>query len=308
MAAGRAGMGGQARRGTSIVRSARRRTGFTVVELMAALAITAAALSLTYQTFRLALNAQERGMARLELLQRIDSAMEMMARDLRSAINLGSEGDYLFESSDYVEGEATADTLGFVSTVNNPQTQLAHSYDLARIEYVVDFDPDTPETGLVRRQLNFPIPEDEDQRDAAARTMEVLPTAQSLSILLYDNASAEWVENWDEMEGMPGAVKLELVVAMIPEQTEDEEEEEEQSAEPVETKTLTLLVYPPASRYTPSEDGALGEAASETGGGEEGPGEEAAGAGGPEGSGGSGIPELPEAPGLPTGGFGGGGR
>ncbi len=253
-------------------------SGFTVVELVTALALTAAALTLTYSTFRLALNAQERGMSRMDMLQRADSALDVLARDLRSAINLGNEGDYLFESTDNVEGDVVADTLGFVSTVNNPRTQTRLASDLARIEYYLDFDPDTPEMGLVRRQLSFPIPEDEEQRDADARTTELLPTAESFSILLYDNTTREWVENWDEMQGIPGAVKIELVMSMAPEQTDEEEEESEQAPE---MKPLTLLVHLPASRYTPSEPEELAEEL-------QGPGEEEEG---PE------RPGSPEAPG-----------
>ncbi len=231
-------------------------SGFTVVELVTALALTAAALTLTYSTFRLALNAQERGMSRMDMLQRADSALDVLARDLRSAINLGNEGDYLFESTDNVEGDVVADTLGFVATVNNPRTQTRLASDLARIEYYLDFDPDTPEMGLVRRQLSFPIPEDEEQRDADARTTELLPTAESFSILLYDNTTREWVENWDEMQGIPGAVKIELVMSMAREQTDEEKEESEQAPE---MKPLTLLVHLPASRYTPSEPEELAE-------------------------------------------------
>jgi phage repressor protein C with HTH and peptisase S24 domain len=155
-----------------------------------------------------------------------------------------------------------------------------------------------------------------------ARTIEVLPMAESLSILLHDAASAEWVENWDEMQGMPTAVKLELVTTMAEEQTEEEvdEEEEEEAAEVPESKMLTLLVHIPASRYAPSEDQGGGgqdegfEEGEEEPQDEQGP-QEGPGGGGGGGGGGQGGPEIPELPGFPTGGFpsqggggGGGGR
>ncbi|MGD8238549.1 MAG: prepilin-type N-terminal cleavage/methylation domain-containing protein [Armatimonadota bacterium] len=296
---------GVARNGPRTGFSGRHR-GFTVVELLTALAITATALSLTYGTFRLALNAEERGMARMELLQRGDAAMEMMARDLRSAINLGSEENYIFESTDESDGDMAADTLGFVSTVNNPRTQTALCYDLARIQYYLDFDDETSETGLVRSQINFPIPEAEEDLEAAMQTLEVLPTAESLSILLYDNASGEWVENWDEMEGMPGAVKLELVMLMVQPQAEAEDEEDEtETVELAEPKSLTLLVHLPASRWEPTAPEELGGAGGEPGGNEDegrGEPEEPGGAGRP---GGQEIPEIPQPPGFPGGGGGG---
>lgn len=266
-----------------------RRAGFTVVELLTALVLTIAALSLTYGTFRLALTVEERGTARMELLQRADAAMEMMARDLRSAIGPGMESDYTFESQDVMEGDVSADTLTFVSTVNNPRAQPTICYDLARIRYYLDFDPDTPEVGLVRSQLNFPIPDDEEQQEEATRTMELLPTAESLYIVLYDNASGEWVENSDELEGTVGAVKLELTMSMT------QQDSEEETAEEPETKTLALLVHMPASRWEPSE----AEAASAEG---EQPGGQAAEAGGepaPPGAAGQGSQ-------TPGGGEGGG--
>jgi len=299
------------------MRGATRHPGFTLVEVIVALTITAGAVSLTYATFRLALRAQERGMARIHMLQRTESALDMIARDVRCAINLGSDTDYIFESTDDSAGDASADTLGFVATVNNSRMSTSASYDLARIDYYLDFDPDTPEQGLVRRQLSFPLPEEEEDRDAMARTIEVLPMAESLSILLHDAASAEWVENWDEMQGMPTAVKLELVTIMAEEPTEEEEdgEEDDEEAEVPEPKILTLLVHIPASRYTPSEDqggGGQDEGFEE---GEEAPPDEQGPQEGPGGGGAPGGQEIPQLPGFPTGGFppqggggGGGGR
>ncbi|MFQ6131558.1 MAG: type II secretion system protein GspJ [Armatimonadota bacterium] len=239
--------------------SRRGRAGLTLVEVLVAVALTVLVATCVYGTVATAGRVRDRLEVAQQRRETAATALRLMAQDLRAAVYVADDENFLFLGEDYVEGRAAADSLEFATATNDPMTSDRPTSDLAQVRYFLDFEEDTPEQGLVRRHLAFPIPEDEELREQLTETVEIVPTARELDALYFDAETGEWLEDWEEAEGLPTAVKLTLVVG---------EAEEPPEGETEDVRVYSLLAHL-ASQFEAPGTGGAEEAAGPAG--EEGP-------------------------------------
>jgi len=125
------------------------RAGFTLIEVLVAMTLLVAALSITFTTFYSISKAWERGQIMAENLNRGEFIMEQLVGGLRSAfypvrqITNASSTDYGFVIEDNGEGETARDSISWVKTgpallaENDPLLQGVH-----RIKISLEEDED----------------------------------------------------------------------------------------------------------------------------------------------------------------------
>ncbi len=189
-----------------------RRAGLTLMELLIALTLTTVVVSAVYSILRSAYDSRRRGEATADLLQIARITQGRIVEDLESAVTVSEDANYVFTGTDAVEDDFDADTLEFACLSGDPQDPYRVQADLCRVQYYVDLDERTPEEGLIRVALPQPVPEDLRDEEVEAATRELGRLVVGLDVAYYDPTEDEWLPEWQEREGLPGAVRVALVL------------------------------------------------------------------------------------------------
>jgi len=265
--------------------------GLTLVEMLVAVALTVLVATCVYGTVAAAGRVRDRLEAADQRRETAANALRLLARDLRAAVYVSNEEDFAFVAEDNVEEGAAADSLQFATAANDPLVGQRPTSDLCQVQYFLDFSDKTPERGLVRRQLPFPIPDDDNLKEKLTDTMELAPGARELDILYFNAETGQWLDQWDTTAGRPDAVKLRLVIG-------DAEQPSEPSA-PVgerreDVRVYSLLVQLASELTTATPAGGTGRPAAGAGA--------APPTAGPSTGGAPAVPGLPTLPGAPSSG------
>ena len=190
-------------------RPANRHRPFTLLEVLAAVAmfavVVAALLSATFG----ALRVRERTEERMEALLPIRELVRRVKADLSHAMPPGGVLAEDFVGTNDETPGGRLDSLEFASCVGfGPDS---HESDLVRIEYV----PETPETGegydLVRRALPSSYSLSESPEDVEGDV--VAGGIASVAFSYYDSDSGIWTDSWDSSEhdgALPAVISLRI--------------------------------------------------------------------------------------------------
>lgn len=186
----------------------RRSQGFTLLELLMAIAIFAMVIGLAYSSYNATFHIINHATSQTETYSKAKTAMERIMGDLESFYP-GKE--MLFKgTSESMKGHR-ADTLQFTSTAHirlHPDTPyLSH----VLISYQVQEDPDSDSLLLYRREQSMQL-EDEIKDDPG------LLLCDNLQELAFDyrNKDGEDVDNWGEEEEVKDAESLpELITVTL---------------------------------------------------------------------------------------------
>jgi len=190
--------------------AARPTAGFTLIELMTAIAISGAILGAALGTFRMATHIYRRAEARREALESCRSALELIRRDLTGAFLSSDREVSLLFGDDLQSGDADLDTLRLTSLVNNPLRTGGATSDLAEVEYYIDNDPNTPERWLIRRYNPFP-------RSGLGRGKPALAGRHIVGMEIMYFSEGEWLTSWRSRSNLPRAVYVVLSALIDPE-------------------------------------------------------------------------------------------
>lgn len=251
--------------------------GLTLIEMLVALTLTTLVVSATYAVMRSGTDAQRRGEALTDLLQTARVAMDRLSADLQSAVYVANEDAYTFVGTDSEEAGFPTDMLEFACVAANPRGAETRVSDLCRVRYFVDLEERTEEEGLLRQEFPQPMAEELDPEEEELATREMGRLVVGLDAMYYDSEEQDWMESWEDREGLPPAVRVTLVL-----QDPIDEREQRLFATTVHLRLAGLDI---AEVTRPEEEEEGGGAPGAPG---EGPG------GGPE------TPEMPEIP-LPGG-------
>ncbi len=190
----------------------RQERGFTLLELLVAIAISALVLMVVYQTF----NGIVDSAARLEEVADLDHmarvSLGIISRELRSAYwkpagaNLNST--LIFSGTDGLAGGAASDELVF--TTFTPLVGLTGtvSPNLSVISYELEAAAEEEEFYLMHSEDTNSLGQSLSQE----QRYELAEHVKGLNLRYYDGEDDEWMDEWDAgLENkLPNAVEIEL--------------------------------------------------------------------------------------------------
>ncbi|MCJ8499374.1 PulJ/GspJ family protein [Desulfatitalea alkaliphila] len=187
-----------------------RRRGFTLLELLLAMSITAIIITLIFGTFRMGIRAWERGERDIDRQQRLRIVLELLNQQIGAHTHAGN----------WVKEDAPAafdgrrDRLSFVSRMAlHPGRQRGVLY----IQYTIISSNDA--AGMSLQVLEVPAAMTDAPLDVEADdpAMERRTLLSGMHDIAFDylpapdtEGEAEWLDHWDALEqnGRPLAVRI----------------------------------------------------------------------------------------------------
>jgi type II secretion system protein J len=168
-----------------------RRSGFTLIELIISAALMAIVMGSTYLCLSAGVKGQRLIEARSEGVQSARTALNIIAADLRSAIPMPGNVNFLGMRRT-VEG-VDADNLDF--STRNYEPKHAREPDYCEISYFLTPDKESDSYLLIRRRDPTPDPEPLE----GGMQQEIARGVRGLRIEYYDGF--DWFDDWGDPEG-----------------------------------------------------------------------------------------------------------
>jgi general secretion pathway protein J len=184
----------------SFYRMATKNSGFTLIEVMLALALSALLLTTVYWTYFSINRSIDAATEGHEAMETGRSLIELLKRDIRG---ITPERYTLVATNEEIDGQK-AGTINFTTTAHlGPET-----HQLTRVGYALVQDPDGKKI-LIRKQTR-------NLRDEVAEyemTSELSRIVDTFSLDFYDGT--DWVDNWDSKArgALPKQVRITLDVS-----------------------------------------------------------------------------------------------
>jgi general secretion pathway protein J len=183
------------------------RRGFTLLELIVALAMAAILAVSLYTSLHVALKAKERAEAALEPSRTAEVAMEFLRGDFQNAMPPTGLLAGTFEGTDQSDDRgANGDDVNFYSTADGPQHVDANG-EMKNVELTIEVPPGSNDHVLVRRVTRNLLSQVQTYPDE-----EVICRKVAGFNVRYFTGS-DWVDNWDstqEDNTLPAAVEVTL--------------------------------------------------------------------------------------------------
>ena len=234
----------------------RGREGFTLLELLVALAILTAAFGIIWSTFSSTVKAWTRGTELLDDLHRGDFVMEQLTSALRSAAFFRTAPDkYGFWLKDRGSGDDSHDEISWVTSGTAflpPDSPLANG--LHRIMVTIEDNKDGDPAVRVKA---FPHLAEVDPDSVEVEEWFVSTEIKGLECKVYNQEDEDWDEEWEDTNSIPTLVSITLYMDPI-----------EEYGDPVELKRLIEIPVAPDINdpVNPEGAGGEGEKKEETGG------------------------------------------
>jgi general secretion pathway protein J len=194
--------------------------GFTLVELLIALSITAIITTLVYGSFARTFEAREFVMQAQERYHSVRVAMERMSREISMAFVYDCReldtptGEHRHRTIFKVETEGKVDRLVFTSFSHLRLFRDVHESDQNVLTYFGENDPDdSSQTNLIRREKTRIDGEPEE----GGKALILCRNIESLRFELWDADKEEWVDEWDcsqieRLNQLPRLVRISLAI------------------------------------------------------------------------------------------------
>ncbi len=198
--------------------------GFSLVEVMIAVAITALIGGMTIGTFRQVERAREISQEQGDRYAAARLALSRLARETSMAFLSNhwdnSTAHRLRERPTLVKGRE--DTLLITTMAHERLVRDAKESDQSVVEYTVEADPDHPgEQALFRREKTHL----DEEPDRGGRKDLVADHVQALRIQYWDDKRKDWSREWstrsvDHANELPGRIRFELELKLADGRTE----------------------------------------------------------------------------------------
>ncbi len=190
--------------------------GFTLVELLVAVAILSIIITSIYFLFSQSARVLDSARARSDLYQEARVLLEKMASDLSNAYFLPGEGRLYFVGLDEAQDGTPRDRLEFTALAYRWPAPGEKADELAEVSYFIEGPPEAPEPRLLRRDVRIldGLPETPEGEDDAQLMSEMV---RGLELEFWDEGERK-VSEWDTRRAMggetprlPKAVKVSLI-------------------------------------------------------------------------------------------------
>ncbi|HUS63948.1 MAG TPA: prepilin-type N-terminal cleavage/methylation domain-containing protein [Kofleriaceae bacterium] len=228
----------------------KRQQGFTLIEVLIAVAVLGIMMMLAWSTIRGAVEARRN----LEVSQERDSEIRVglarMVRDLSSAYISANEEQGVLERRTMFIGksEGTVDELRFSSMAHSVLWANANESEQTVITYMSEADPDDrTRTNLVRRELRRPNNDPSGRRDKEPAELDLLVRdVERVKLEYYDWKDKSWKERWDstQADGERGRLPTRVRITL-----EIEEEDRDGDKEKVKYVTQARVMLQEELRF-----------------------------------------------------------
>lgn len=216
-------------------RRARTSAGFTLIEVLAVLFLTALVLSAAISFYVDLSNDSTRATEKTREVRRATTLIDRIARDLERTLLVRKPDDqdplahpWIFLAEPRLS-EGGADRLKFMARSDPPRTNAGPSSDLSTVAYTLERAEDG-KTFELHRWSSPRLPDHLDREFPPPDDPASLVLAEGIShfALRFMGESGEWVDRWDssllvESSELPVAVEIEL--ALAPQNGEDPDAE-----------------------------------------------------------------------------------
>jgi len=215
----------------------RRNTGFTLLEMILAIAVTAIVSAALFTSLSGAFKTRRKAEDALSGREAARTALEILRTDIECIPPAGSRISGIFLGENYSGmNRADADALTYVTA--NPNLKSDQDVaDLRGIELRLLESEDDPDHYVLARMVTgnllTPVTPEPALQVLARRVV-------SLNIQYYDGG--DWIDEWNSIEldnAMPPAVRIELVIA--PQLSREPEDEVELEASYIRTVQVVRL-------------------------------------------------------------------
>jgi prepilin-type N-terminal cleavage/methylation domain-containing protein len=191
---------------------ARRRRGFTLVEMLVAAMLTAMLLGSVSMTLSRLSRAKNTCKSRLEAYMRADLALNLIRRDVASLIRSDDLFDTRFLLNDYVVstsiGDLDRDELLIFNTRMRPIRNI--DFNGEGIEYETQYRVTGEGAGTMLWQRRDAVPD--EYSEAGGMATPLVRNLISLNIEAYDGR--QWWNSWDsDADGIPHAVRISVIAS-----------------------------------------------------------------------------------------------
>ncbi|MCL4234133.1 MAG: prepilin-type N-terminal cleavage/methylation domain-containing protein [Deltaproteobacteria bacterium] len=207
-----------------------RRRGFTLLEVLVAVAVTGMVLAIVYSAFGRTIESKEYVEIGNETYHKIRWAMDKITMDLASSFVFREQGsNTIFYGVSHLVGSMPMDEIHFTSFSHIRYNPAAHESDQCEISYKVAWIPDDQRFQLWRRE-DATI---DSQNQTGGEELQLLDDVLAFNIRYYDGY--EWRDDWDSRP-------LEQLAEATEESGEGEETEVEQTEEMVQAVPIAVEV------------------------------------------------------------------
>lgn len=220
------------------------RGGFTLLELLVAMALLVTAMSIIVGTFVTVLKSWQRGTALLDDLHHGDFVMNQLVSGLRSAAYFPSAGGtYGFRLEDHGGRGYAEDSISWVTSSSAflPRDSVLNR-GLHRISITIEENDDGDTAVAVRAYPHMATDMEDDDVDPWYVSTEV----KGLDCQWYDQESDTWEDDWEKTNEIPAVVSIVLTMEPL-----------EEYGDPVELKRV--IPIPLGGQEAANQDRAKGK-------------------------------------------------
>ncbi len=185
------------------------RAGFTLVELLVALAVTALAFAIVWQTFAAVTRAWRRGGQVADEIRHGDFVMDQLVSALRSAAYFPLKPD---RYGLWLENRGDRDQLSWVTSGTAfipPDSPLAMG--VHRIMVGIEPNRDGDDAFTVRAFAHLSEEMDKDDADA----WSISPRVKGLDVRTWNAQEQRWEDEWEDTNKIPGLIEVTLFMTPI---------------------------------------------------------------------------------------------
>jgi len=198
----------------------RKHSGFTLMEVIIALTITAIISAMIYGSFSRTFDSREFVLQAQERYQTVRAALERMSREISMAFIYDCReldtptGEHRYRTLFKVEREGKIDHMIFSSFSHLRLFRDAHESDQNILAYFGEPDSeDSSKTNLMRREKT----RIDEEPEEGGKAFVLCPHIEELRFELWDETKEDWVDEWDcsqveQLNRLPNMVRITLSV------------------------------------------------------------------------------------------------
>lgn len=188
--------------------------GFTLIEIILAIAIFSMMISIIYVSFFGSINTMNSCEDSLKLYQTARLIFERMTKEINCAFISSANENIAFIGVDGIDRGSPSDTLNFTSTFYSETGEGVKEGGLSEIGYFCAFE--SPEKGLLFWRKDTPPDEDPEE---GGMTLELSEQINGLNFSYYNGSS--WQEDWDSRDNhlLPKFVSVKITLPDTNEET-----------------------------------------------------------------------------------------
>jgi type II secretion system protein J len=201
--------------------------GFTLLEILLAITLTAITMAIIYGVVVSTIEAQQRIEEEILLSEIGPALLGQLRQDLEAVYQPNTEIEW-FRGIDRSYGSGSRDRVDFVAGVmafggeDEYQDPVFHSVN--EVGYQIKENPDEPDAGILYRRLDYFIDE-EPLRDG--KLTELYNRVLSFDVTYYDREADNWLTEWEtlkrEDKALPDAIRVDLKILVRRGDAEDAE-------------------------------------------------------------------------------------